>query len=67
MIRWTGFRFRMGRATYGVTFGRSFLRPESESWGREGNGGSFWYAQAFGISVWRDSLPAVTVGERGAW
>ena len=47
--------------TFGLSLGREFMRPGREVWP------GFWYVQAFGVSLWRDTTPPATVGERGAW
>lgn len=53
--------FRLG--AFGLSWmGRGHVRPRWEVVCRE-----YWYIDALGFSLWRDALPAVTVGERGAW
>ena len=47
--------------TFGLSLGRDFMRPGREVWP------GFWYVQAFGVSLWRDTTPPATVGERGVW
>ena len=36
-------------------------RPNFESWPH------YWHADIFGWSLWRDTMPELTVGERGVW
>lgn len=48
--------------TYGLTLARyDWTGPRSEA------GPGFWYAQVAGLTIWRDTTPPMTVGDRGAW
>ncbi len=52
--------------SFGLSFSRLFLRPSWERWSGP-HGTLRWHVTGFGVSLWRDTLPPLTVGERGAW
>ena len=47
---------------YGLTVNAPWWRP---SWERFNNGD--WYIHGCRLALWRDTVPEMTVGERGVW
>lgn len=48
-----------------LMFARELWRPCAERWS-DATGG-YWYVQAFGVCLIRDTIPPVSVAERGVW
>lgn len=63
--RW-GAKISLRGEWFGVSFACCGWRPEAGTIGGRW-GTRYRYAQAFGVALWRDNTPSLTVGERGAW
>ena len=62
------FAIRRARWVFGLNwFGREAVRPAFEAIRHCERGGCYWHANALGLSLWYDSTPPMTVGERGVW